>query len=249
MVTDLEKCCMTTQLIQPLHSQARRPLGRYHSRKKTNFPFGFSGVDDSWETSGHNRGAAAEADTIGKQQLKWTQSRSSSLSTQSCLYDFTIASWMLLLLMCVPVRQFMDREDMPITVAINVDLGILVKCRCHMETSTITNLVAISIHITAPLTGTPLLEFIVIPRPEKRWGKNAQYPPFIHYHTKLNTCSMVGGKIIPTVHLIQIYPDSSLVPRLIGGEGREPGIHCLCMCLIATKFHGSWIHHVTFVLR
>ena len=157
-MTDLEKCCMTTQLIQPLHSQARRPLGRYHSRKKTNFPFGFSGVDDSWETSGHNRGAAAEADTIGKQQLKWTQSRSSSLSTQSCLYDFTIASWMLLLLMCVPVRQFMDREDMPITVAINVDLGILVKCRCHMETSTITNLVAISIHITAPLTGTPLLE-------------------------------------------------------------------------------------------
>jgi len=40
----LEKCCTTTQSIQPLHSQARRPLGHFHSWN--NFPFRFSGVDD-----------------------------------------------------------------------------------------------------------------------------------------------------------------------------------------------------------
>jgi len=34
MVTDLEKCYTTMQSIQPLHSQARRPLGRFHSCKK-----------------------------------------------------------------------------------------------------------------------------------------------------------------------------------------------------------------------
>jgi len=48
VMTDLEKCCMTTELIQPLHSQVRTPLGRFHCRKK--FPFSFSVVDDCWET-------------------------------------------------------------------------------------------------------------------------------------------------------------------------------------------------------
>ena len=50
MVTDLEKCCTITQSIQPLHSQARRPLARDVSTYGKNFPFGFSGVDDCWET-------------------------------------------------------------------------------------------------------------------------------------------------------------------------------------------------------
>ena len=48
VVTDLEKCCITIQSIQPFHSQARRAPGCSHSRKK-NIPFGFSGVDDCWE--------------------------------------------------------------------------------------------------------------------------------------------------------------------------------------------------------
>ena len=34
MVTDLEKCCTPTDSIQPLHSQARRPLGHFHSWKE-----------------------------------------------------------------------------------------------------------------------------------------------------------------------------------------------------------------------
>ena len=41
IVTDLDNCYTTTYSIQPLHSQARRPLGRLK------LPFG---VDDCWET-------------------------------------------------------------------------------------------------------------------------------------------------------------------------------------------------------
>lgn len=63
----------------------------------------------------------------------------------------------------------MDKEDVPITVTINVDLGIL-KCRCHMETGTRTNLVPISLDITAPLTGTTLLEILSFPG-KKKIGK------------------------------------------------------------------------------
>ena len=37
--------------------------------------------------------------------------------------------------------------------------------------------------------------------------------------------------------------DIKLVPRHGGGKGeRAPGIHCLCMCLIATEFCGDHVH-------
>ena len=40
---------------------------------------------------------------------------------------------------------------------------------------------------------------------------------------------------------------SSLVPRRRGGGERPPGIHCLCMCLIATEFHGDRVRTYTYV--
>ena len=40
------------------------------------------------------------------------------------------------------------------------------------------------------------------------------------------------------VHCDNTFPLTiSLVPMLLGGGEKEPGTHCLCMCLITTTFH------------